>query len=101
MSKAPKIENLISLVQRSLSNGDYVFTGHANQRLQHREVTRLEVKQVLKSGFHEKRKDKYDDTYGSWNYSISGKTLDMRALRIVISFDEDGMLIVTVIDISK
>ncbi len=101
MAKLSKDKDLLSKILKALNAGNYVFTGHASERLQQREVTRSEVKQVLKSGFHEKKKDMYDDMFESWNYSIKGKTIDQRALRVVISFDENEMLVITVIDLGK
>ena len=74
---------------------------HALQRIKEREVTFLEVRQVLRTGFHEKRKDAFKEEHNSWNYSVRGKTIDKRNLRIVVSFDEDDMLVITVIDLDK
>ena len=75
--------------------------GHANDRLQERLVTRLEVRQVLKNGYHEKRRDQLKEEYNSWNYFIRGKTIDGRNLGVVVSFDSPNMLIITVIDLDK
>ena len=47
----------------------------------------------------EKRKDKFDEAYNSWNYSVRGKTVDLRELRVIVSFDDSGMLIITAIDL--
>ena len=55
--------------------------------------------QVLKSGFHEKRKDKFDESFNAWNYAVRGKTVDTKELRIIVSFDENNMLIITAIDL--
>jgi hypothetical protein len=96
-----KDKNILKLVKSAIENGTYIYTSHANQRIKQREVTRYEVKQVLLSGHHEKRKDCFDEVFNSWNYSIKGKTLDKRQLRIVISFDDSNMLIITVIDLNK
>ena len=55
---------------------------------------------MLRNGYHEKRKDKYEELYKAWSYSIRGKTVDNRRLRIVVSFDkETGMLIITAINL--
>jgi hypothetical protein len=96
-----KNTNLLELIKKSITSGNYIYTGHAQQRLQEREVTRQEVKQVLKNGFHEKKKDTFDEVYNEWNYAIKGKTLDKKNLRIVLSFDKKNMLIITVIDLDK
>lgn len=40
--------------------------------------------------------------HGAWNYAIRGRTIDGRSLRIVISFEADGvLLIITAIDLGK
>ncbi len=96
-----KKKNIISLVKNTVKSGNYIYTGHANLRIRQRQVTRFEVKQALLSGHHEKRKDIFDREWNSWNYSIKGKTIDKRKLRIVINFDKDNMLIITVIDLDK
>ena len=101
MSRPPKISNLLALVRDKLEAGKYRYVGHANERLQQRKITRLEVKQALKSGHHEKRKDEFKEEQKTWNYSIRGKTIDGRNLRVALSFDKNNMLIITVIDLDK
>lgn len=63
-----------------------------------RTINRLEIIDVLANGFHERRKDKFEEKFNSWNYAIRGKTLDNRSLRVVVAFEED-MLIITAIDL--
>lgn len=54
------------------------------------------------TGFHEKKKDGYDDTYQAWHYAIRGKSLDERDLRVFVSFDKETMmLIITAYEIGK
>ena len=101
MVKKKKREAILKDILKAIQRGDYLYTGHAQERLQQREVTRQEVKQVLKSGHHEKRKDVFDEQFNEWNYAIAGKTVDKRRLRVVISFDKNNMLIITVIDLDK
>ncbi len=100
MKRPSKVQNLLEVIRSKVNNGDYYYMAHANQRLQEREVTRQEVKQVLLSGHHEKSKDVYDSAFNNWNYAVKGKTIDKRSLRIIVSF-EGSMLIITVIDLSK
>lgn len=101
MRVVPKIRNLLNVVRKKLRGGQYRYAAHAHSRLQQRQVTRLEVKQVLQHGEYEENKDKFEPKYNSWNYSISGKTLDERPLRAVVSFDKKNILIITVIDLNK
>ena len=62
----------------------------------------MEIKSVIGGGWREKAKDEYHAEHSAWAYSIRGRTVDRRALRVVISFepDETGelMLLVTAID---
>lgn len=52
-------------------------------------------------GYHEKQKDQYKPEYNDWTYSIRGLSVDGRNIRIAIAFDEDDMLIITVIEIAR
>lgn len=76
-------------------------TRHATERRKERQITRSEVLFVLKHGYHEKRKDTFDEFHQSWNYSVRGKTVDLREVRVVVSFDENGMLIITAIELNQ
>lgn len=87
----------MKVVRQCLEEGRYLDTRHALVRKYERNITRLEILQVLKTGFHEKKKDYFDQIHNSWNYSIRGKTVDSRELRIIVSFDNDNILIITAI----
>ena len=97
-----KNRDVMKLVKNCLDNGRYIDTRHGNQRQRERGITRFEVAYVLQNGFHEKKKDEYKEEFSSWNYSVRGKTLEQKELRIVVSFDEViQMLIITAIDLTK
>ena len=76
-------------------------TRHVSQCSYERDITRPEILYVLKNGHQKKRKDKFDEFYKVWNYAVRGKTLDRRELRIAVSLDKNGMLIITAIDLRK
>ena|SRR5271170_3613991 len=101
MDRAPKISNLMETIRKCIEEGRYLDTRHATQRRAERNVTRPEYLHALLNGYHEKRKDKFEEAYKAWNYSIRGKTIDARALRVIASFDENNMLIITAMDLSK
>jgi hypothetical protein len=96
-----KILNLLVEIRMCLDEGRFLDTRHAHGRQDERQITRPEILFVLKNGYHEKKKDKFDEFYKAWNYAVRGKTLDRRELRIIVSFDEAGMLIITAIDLRK
>ena len=54
---------------------------------------------VLKNGYHERHKTSFDEAFQTWKYAIRGKTLDGIDIRIIISFDDVGMMIITVMHI--
>ncbi|OGQ17560.1 MAG: hypothetical protein A3B70_03270 [Deltaproteobacteria bacterium RIFCSPHIGHO2_02_FULL_40_11] len=100
MRRPPKTPNLLSKVGHCLDQGRYLDTRHASLRQRQRWISRIEVLYVLRNGFHEQRKDKFDMAFKSWNYAVRGKTIDKRDLRIIVSFDENNMLIITAIELS-
>jgi hypothetical protein len=95
----PKLNDLMTEITHAVESGRYLDTRHASERQLQRIITRPEVLFILLKGHHEKRKDKFDDAFQAWNYAIRGKTVDKRNLRIIVSFDEDNMLIITAIDL--
>jgi len=99
--KAPKVEKLMELIATHLELGRYLDTRHALGRQDERKITRPELLYVLKNGHHEKRKDRFDELHKTWNYAVRGKTVDKRDLRVIVSFDPAGMLIITAIEIER
>ena len=99
MKKPQKVENLLEKIRNCIEDGNFLDTYHSTTRKVERNITRPEILYVLKNGNHEKAKDEFQERYKSWNYAIRGKTLDERLLRIIVSFDENGMLIITAIDL--
>lgn len=96
-----KVPNLLKVVKGKIEQGEFLDTRHAQLRSNQRKITRPEILFVLKNGYHEKHKDKFINHYQSWNYAIRGKTVDKKDLRIIISFSEDKLVIVTAIEIKK
>ena len=96
-----KHPDVLRAIRECLDQNRFLDTRHASQRQGERMITRLEIIYVLRYGHHEKRKDKWEELYSAWNYSIRGKTFEKRDLRVIISFDENGMLIITAISIEK
>ena len=99
MQHPTKVPNLLEDVHSCLDRGRYLDTRHVTERKLERSITRTEILYVLRTGFHEKKKDKFDEAYNSWNYAIRGKTMDTRELRIIISFGKNNMLIITAMEL--
>lgn len=91
-----KTNNLLSLIRHFIETGSFVETLHAQQRQREREIILPDVLHVLMTGYHEKRKDQFDEVWQSWNYAIRGSTTSNEELRVIVAFDEEiALLIIT------
>lgn len=94
--RPPKIENLLEKIKDCLEKKMYTQTEHAIVRQKEREITLAEIRHVLMTGYEEKIKTSFNEYYNTWNYSVRGKTkIDKLEVRVIITFDEKGMLIIT------
>ena len=99
IKRPSKIPNVLGVIRKAIEVGNFVDVVHAEDRKLERNITRPEYLYVLNHGYHEPKKDEYKEEFKAWNYAIRGKTIDARELRVVVSFDENNMLIITVIDL--
>lgn len=95
-------------VSAAISSMDYVFVKHAKARQEQRNILDIDVLDILenKEGRKRKRnksKDSYTVNHKDWNYCIEGCDLDEDEgdIRIIISFDEQSMLVITVIRLDE
>lgn len=88
-------------IDKRLNRGEYLISLHGRKRGLERKVNALHIIQALRSPNrrHEAKKDKYVDGMLDWNYSILSNDIELRKLRIILTFSEQ-MLIVTVIVLS-
>lgn len=90
------------LAKKLLLKGAYVISSHAKLRQGERNFTLGDIKCIIETGFHEKRKDEYKDEYEDWNYAIRGRALDNDQSRICIAFTEDRhFVVITVIRLEE
>ena len=95
-------KELWELVAETISNLNYIFLNHAKKRLEDRNITDIEVIDILENKNNRKRKrNKMKDSYSNgnkdWNYCIEGLDLEYKQIRVIISFSDENMLIITVI----
>lgn len=95
--KAEKIHDLLKRIKDCLDSGNYRFTKHALERKEERFVSLPDILEILRNGHHEKTKDSWNEQFKAWDYAIKGKTVDQETCRIIVSFDSNGLLIITVI----
>ena len=101
VNRPEKIPELMRVIRACIEEGRFLDTRHAWERQDERRINRPEVLYVLKQGRHEKSKDTFNKFHHAWNYSVRGNTVDRRELRIIVSFDENGMLVITAIELRK
>jgi hypothetical protein len=90
--------DLWSLISNKITGVHYVFLNHAKSRLQDRKITDIQVLNILEhreKARRNKSKDTYEPGYPDWKYCIEAK--DQPNLRVIISFDKEFMLVITVI----
>ena len=98
MPRVKKIENVAVLAKNLMLKGSYVISNHAKLRQGERCFTIGDIRNIIDTGHHEKRKDEYKEEYADWNYAIRGKTLDNDQARICIAFaEEKHFVVITVI----
>ncbi len=96
-ARPPQLEKLLETIRNCIDKDRYTQTVHALQRESERSIDLLDVLYVLKTGYHEKSKTKFDEVFKTWKYAIRGKTLDDDNIRVIIAFDANDMFIITVI----
>jgi hypothetical protein len=97
-----KIKNVSIKIKECIANGNFVVTSHAFIRQSERMISLPESLHILETGYEEKKKTCFDITHNTWKYAIRGKTIrDELDVRIIIAFDENGMLIITVMHIER
>ena len=98
MARVKKIENIVVLAKSLMLKGAYVISNHAKLRQGERCFTIGDIRNIIDTGYHEKRKDEYKEEYADWNYAIRGETLDNDQARICIAFaEEKHFIVITVI----
>ena len=101
MALLSKIPNVMALIRERARNGNFILLPHAIARGLERSVAVADIAYALINGWHEAGKDEFKQEYQAWNYSVRGSTIDKRQVRIVVSFDENKMLVITVIRLAK
>jgi hypothetical protein len=98
-TKTEKIPNLLVKIKECIAKGQYRFSNHAFDRGKERFLSLPNVLEILNNGYHEKAKDKWESAFKAWNYAIRGNTINNEPFRIIVSFEDCCLLIITVINL--
>ena len=96
-----QIKDLLEKIRGCIEEGRYLQSDHAIDRGNERKIGLSDALYVLKTGHHEKAKTKFDETHNTWKYAIRGNSLERLDIRVIVAFNEDGVLIITVMNVSK
>jgi hypothetical protein len=100
--KPNKLPDLLDRIKECIETGHYFVTAHAFTRQKERLISLPETLHILKTGYEEKKKTNFDNENNTWKYAIRGKTIrDQLDVRVIVAFDENGMLIITVMHVEK
>ncbi len=94
------IDNLLERIHQCIESRNFRFSKHAVDRGHSRDLSVPDVIHVLLNGRHEKDKTVFNNARQTWNYAVSGKTINGTEARIIVAF-EGGMVIITVIRLTK
>ena len=94
-------KELYTLLSKKIPSGEYFFKKHAKERLNGRKISELDVLDILegrpgRGRCRNKSKDKHVSGRRDWNYCIEGVSLEQEKIRIIISFEENLIPIITV-----
>lgn len=96
-----QLDALFPKIHLCIDRGLYRQSKHALERELDRKIELPDVLYVLKNGYHERRKTSFDETFQTWKYAVRGKTIDGVDIRIIIAFDDEEMMIITVMHVEK
>jgi hypothetical protein len=100
--KPEKITNVLIKIKECIEKGNYFVTSHAFTRQSERLINLPESLHILETGYEEKKKTRFDTDHNTWKYAIRGKTIrDELDVRVIVAFDENAMLIITVMHVEK
>ena len=96
--KAPDIPPITIGINRNINN--LILTKHAKCRMECRDITEEEIKEILHDGNINYMKSNLNDERGP-TYALEGYSHEHQHLRIVFAPKKDEMVVVTCIDLDK
>lgn len=77
-----------------------VFTKHARCRMDCRHIDETEIREIIRDGvLNESKSGK--STHGDMTYALEGTSHDNQDIRVVVTPQDNGLLVITVIDLKK
>lgn len=100
----PKISDydLFSTMKHKIQSGNYLFVRHATNRLKERHINDLAVLDILEREpgrltSRNKARERYETAHKQWNDCFEGYDYESTRIRVIVSFCENLLVIITVI----
>ena len=77
-----------------------ILTKHAKCRMACRQITEVEIKQILKDGVINYKKSGIG-SHGDSTFAVEGYSHEKQHIRVVVAPENDGMVIITCIDLDR
>ena len=97
-TRRPKHEDPLAQARDLVAQGKVVFSRHALERASQRSINQNDVFYVIKTGYHERKKDEWKPEFKTWAYALRGRNIDGVDVRVAAAI-EDDLVIVTVINL--
>ena len=102
MTKQKALEKLsdpLKKIRECVAQGKYQFSKHALDRVKERGIDVQTTKYILLNGQEYTRKTLFDNEHNNWKYAVQGETIDDLTVRVIVTIDMHGIIIITVIDV--
>lgn len=97
-SNSARVPNTDGSVYRDTS--DLILTRHVACRMECREITLKEIKEILIHGKLNNAKSKIG-SQGDQTYALEGYSEDGQNIRVVVAPEKNGLVVITCIDLKK
>ena len=102
MSKAPKkLATILDEAKRAIKDGCLIPSNHAQERMAERDIDLADVEEAISCGHREPRKDSLTPDKTAWKYAIRAKLSNQKEIRVVVTKLDNGVLLITAIDLNK
>ncbi|MES2614948.1 MAG: DUF4258 domain-containing protein [Bdellovibrionota bacterium] len=67
---------VLARIKHATQTGEYTILRHARQRCKERDVSAMDIENVLEKGRRVKIRDRFDEELECWSYALEGKCID-------------------------
>ena len=100
MTNKVDVIEILQIIQKALAANQLYYSKHALERMEEREISVAEIKEIIKYGKAERRLDEFDKGKNYWRYAIRNEDIAGRDLAISVDIEgHPNVVIVTAMQI--